>query len=147
MAGINPYPIQQRWVQYMKDTFAQDVFEGGVPTPETIPRDANGQIVPYLVARFSDISRDYRQNSISSARLDNYYSFLDVICVSGYDTTSRSLAGYVMDKMIGASVDETGEMNKVGGGGEFEVLSGRDKPAAYCVSVGFRYTYNFNNQA
>ena len=145
--SINPYPVQQRWVQFMNDTFAQEVFEGGVPTPETIMRDNNGQIKPYLVARFSDVSRDYRGNAMGGARLDHYYGFLDVIVVSGYDTVTRNLAGYVMDKMLGASVAESGQLNKVGGGGAFEILSGRDKPAAYCLAVGFRYSYNFTHQS
>lgn len=145
--SINPYPVQQRLVQYMDDTFVQPVFEGGVPNPETIVRDGNGNISPYIVARFSDLSRDYRQNSLASARLDNYYSFLDCVIVAPSDRIARSIGGYVIDKMIGAQVEETGELAKVGGGGDFVVLDGRDKPPAFIYVVGFRFTYNFNNQS
>lgn len=146
MAGINPYRVQQRITEYAKTVLKEPIFEGGVPTPETIVRDANGNIKPYLVFRWSDTSRDYRGNSMAGPRLDSYYCFLDVISVSAYDQTSRNVAGNVMDKLIGYTPEEGGPITKVGGGGEFVVLDGRDKPPAYIAATGYRVALNFDLQ-
>lgn len=146
MAGINPYRVQQRITDYIKSVLKEPVFEGGVPTPETIVRDANGNIRPYVVARYSDVSRDYRGNSMAGPRLDSYYGFLDLVCVSAYDTTSRAVAGNAMDKLIGYTPEEGGPLTKVGGGGEFTILDGRDKPMAFVSVTGYRYALNYDLQ-
>lgn len=146
MAGINPYRVQQRITAYLKSVLKEPVFEGAVPSPETIVRDANGNIRPYIVIRYSDISRDYRGNSMAGPRLDSYYCFIDLISVSADDQTSRIVAGNAMDKFIGWVPEEGGPVTKVGGGGEFSILDGRDKPAAMIVASGYRVALNYDLQ-
>jgi hypothetical protein len=146
MAGINPYRVQQRIVDYAGTVLKEPIFEGGVPSPETIVRDGNGNIRPYVVMRFSDVSRDYRGNSMAGPRLDSYYGFCDFVCVAADDRTARAVSGNVMDKMTGFTPDEGGPFTKVGGGGEFTILDGRDKPAAYVSITGYRYALNYDLQ-
>jgi hypothetical protein len=102
MAGIDIFPTQQAIKAALDAEIPWEVVSGGVPTADTIAvRRVEGILNPYVVLRFADIMPAARGKSVAGPLYDEYYSYVDALCVGQTDDEARELASLVNAKLLG----------------------------------------------
>lgn len=141
MTGLNLYAAQKLIKDFMVANIPWHVESGSVPDGEARYLD-NGETVPYVVLRFSDMMPVGGGGSFGGARHGEYYSYVDALCVAPTDDEARELASLVNATLIGQRFENTGEMTTNFGGGSYAVPSGERLPAAFVAVTSFRFILN-----
>lgn len=141
MAGIDVYPSQQAIKAALTVEIPWRVVSGGVPTAESLLRH-EGVLDPYVVLRFSDLMPSARGGSVAGALYDDYYSFVDALCVAETDDEARELASLVNARLLGRTFPNTGQIRRNFGGGIYAVESGNRLPEAYVAVTSFQFSTN-----
>lgn len=141
MAGIDIFPAQQAIKAYVTAEVPWQVVSGGVPTADTLLR-VEGLLNPYVVLRFSDLMPAARGGSVAGASHDEYYSYVDALCVGETDDDARELTSLVNAKLLGRSFPNTTQLSRNFGGGLYAVESGNRLPEAYVAVTSFRFNTN-----
>lgn len=141
MSGIDLYGTQQEIKAYVKANVPWRVVSGGFPEAESIPQ-VNGVCEVYVILRFSNMMPITNGGSFAGAAHDEYYSYVDAMCVGPTDDLALELASMVTRLLTGKKFDNTGELAPNYGGGQFALASGTAHPAAFIAITPFRYTIN-----
>jgi hypothetical protein len=143
MAGIDIYPTQQAIKAALVAEIPWEVVSGGVPTADTITnRRVEGILNPYVVLRFADIMPGARGKSVAGPLYDEYYSYVDALCVGETDDEARELASLVNAKLLGRIFPNTTALARNFGGGLYAVESGNRLPEAFVAVTSFRFNTN-----
>jgi hypothetical protein len=123
------FTTQQDILDKIKAEFGSDiVFDTDYPAPEYEPMEPDGIVLKtYMVVRFNDSVKNIRGGGFGGARYDELYTLVDVLVVGATPDRARSLAygpDGVLDKMVGYTPVDAGEMNKHGGGQVFVASDG-----------------------
>jgi hypothetical protein len=113
MAGIDIYPTQQAIKAAVIAEIPWEVVSGGVPTADEIAgRRVEGILNPYVVLRFADIMPAARGKSVMGPLYDEYYSYVDALCVGQTDDEARELASLVNAKLLGRVFPNTTALSR-----------------------------------
>lgn len=116
----------------------QQVYEGGVPTAETLIRNGD-ELDPYIVVDFGDLSRG-RGSSFAGPRGDDYMLPVRLIAVAHNTTIARQLRTKGTDSLLGYTPIYAGPMHKRPGGGTFVVTDDNGSAVAYLAPSMFHTT-------
>jgi len=146
MTGIDLFSAQEAIKAFVQAEIPQFVVEsGGVPTAESLPFE-NGRLEPYIILRFSDMMPTSGGSSFVGALWDEYYTYVDALCLGETDTVARELAGLVNAKLLGQKFPNTGSVDKNYGGGQFAIFAEANRnPVAFVAVTSYRYAINMDD--
>lgn len=130
--------IQEEIITYLTNTAfpGQEVIETARPDAVTAPRDAAGNIKPFVTYRFGDIAQ-YGPRSFAGARGDDYRLPLYLECVAPTPEIARKLRNRAVDKMLGSTFTLSGDMRKTPGFGSLPVTNSDGAVEAYAYPTSF----------
>ena len=107
-------PIQASIVAQLEAVTALPVLPDGLPDEDSarIPRDASGDVTPFLIVWFRSMHRAPRGNSFGGTRMDSYRSGFDVMCVASDGTTARETLNAIANDIIGWKPVNAGALTK-----------------------------------
>ena len=141
MSGINLFKVQQDIKAYMVANVPWYVESGNVPDAKTL-RTVNGVIDPYVILRFSGMMPTSRGGSFGGAIYDEYYSYVDFLCIGSTDTEARELASLCNRLIIGKKLPNAGEIKPNFGGGTFAISLNDQHPLAFIAVNAYRFSFN-----
>lgn len=146
MTGIDLFSTQQEILAYVQASIPQFVVEsGGIPTAESLPF-VDGVLEPYIVLRFSDDMPTSGGGSFMGAAYDEYYSYVDALCVGQSDTDARELANLVKTYLLGKKFENSAPLKKNYGGGQFAIFSEASRqPLAFIAVSSYRFGTNMTD--
>lgn len=118
------------------------VYEDGVLDETNLVRNAQNQLVPYIVPRYGSIRRRPQGYAIAGTRYDNYYSTVDVSCVAPTGRQARQVLAVVTDALLGFKPDGAVEMTIEGLPDNFAIMNNEGRPTAFVASVRMRHGAN-----
>lgn len=141
--GLDLFSVQQEIKEYLIDSIPQfTVVSGGVPTAESLPF-VNGALEPYVVLRFSDMMPTSGGGSWMGAQWDEYYSYVDGLCLGPTEDDARELANLVNSWMLGKKLSNASAIKKNYGGGSFAIFAEANRnPVAFVATTSFRFGTN-----
>ena len=141
--GLDLYALQDIVKSYLQTVINWPVDSGSTPEAENLQL-VDGLLSPYVVLRFSDgmpvSSRS--GTSFGGSVYDEYYTYVDAMCVAATDDEARKLASIVSRFMLGKKFPNASEVKKSFGGGNFAVPDAQRKPVAFVAITSFRMNYN-----
>ena len=141
MSGINLFKVQQDIKAYMIVNVGWYVDSGNVPDAHTLHLN-NGVLDPYVILRFADMMPTSNGGGFGGAIYNEYYSYVDCLCIGASDTTARELASLCDRLLIGKKFTNTGEVMPNFGGGLFAISLNDQHPLAFIAVTSFRFTFN-----
>lgn len=141
--GFDLLSIQDAITAHIKETLpATQIIEDGVLDEQNLVRDANGQLIPYIVPRYGSIRRKPVGYSVAGTRYDEYYGTVDISCVAPTGRQSRQILNIVTDALIGYKPDGAAEMTIEGLPDNFAIMNNVGRPTAFVASVRMRHGAN-----
>lgn len=116
--------------------FAQNVYRGGIPSTENLVY-VNGVLRPYIVINFGDMAPS-NSKSFIGARGDGYFTSVNFFAVASTAEIAEDIQSLIIDKMLGFTATNAGQMNKSPGGGMFTLISDSGAIEAYTSMASFR---------
>lgn len=142
VGGLNTFATQKNIFEYLKANLDFDVVDTEIPDSTTVQR-VNGELIPYVVVRFSDSLANGQQQSFGGPRHDGYYGLAQMICVARTGMESLELASAVNNLLIGYTPDaNSGPLTKDFGGGSFNIRGVNTSPSFVVSIVAFRFLTN-----
>lgn len=139
---LNLSQVKDEIRAYIHDTFAQTVVEQAVPDARTVKRE-NGKIPLYIAFHFGDLQRMYQGGQGLAGVRNNDHELPIYFQSIGPDPVSAGqTADRVVDVMLGADFEFTGEIRKRPGGGMFPIIASNDAVEAYQFPSSFAVTVN-----
>jgi hypothetical protein len=123
------------------------VIEDSLPDDVQIPRDAQDQMIPYIILRYSPLRERAYGGSIAGARDGDYYGNVDVMTAAPAGRMARQLLDVVSDALIGFDAGDGGETTLEGGASQFVVSSNEVRPTQFVCTVRMRFVVNGKNVA
>ena len=115
---------------------AQTVYRGGIPSTENLVY-VNGVLRPYVVINFGDMAPSNSRSFIGS-RGDGYFTSVNFFAVASTAEIAEDIQSVIIDKMLGFTPTNAGQLNKTPAGGTFTLLSDSGAVEAYTALASFR---------
>lgn len=141
MSGLDLFSLQQEVKAYLVSVINWPVDSGATPEAENLQL-TDGVLQPYVVLRFSDGMPLSGGESFGGSKFDEYYTYVDALCIGATDEDARALANVVNRFMLGKVFENSTEVKKAYGGGIFAVADAARKPVAFVAVTSFRMNYN-----
>lgn len=129
-------------LELLRDEFAQEIVEQGVPDIKTVKRNPAGDIDPYIAIQFGDLQQG-RATSMAGPRGDDYILPIYVQCIAPEVEIARALQNKILDVMLGAGFPWSGNVRKRPGGGMFTMTNSNSATEAYTFPASFGLTVQF----
>lgn len=123
-------------LDYLTNSFAQPVFEMGVPDTDTVPRNEVGAIYPLIAVQFGDIIPMGARN-MATPRGDDYHIPIYIQFVAPRPKIARQLYNKGIDVFLGESFPFSGSVRKRVGGGMFTLNGSNGATEAYMYPASF----------
>jgi hypothetical protein len=142
MAGIDLVAYQDEIASHIETTFpSYEIIEDEVLDDESIAR-LQEKTKPFIVLRWSGLTRSATNASFSGVRHDDYISDFDVIAVAPKPRIARQLLNYFMDRLIGHKLSNGYQLTPTLGQTVFPASENGASPKLY-LGVGtleFRFS-------
>lgn len=122
--------------------FAQPIVEQGIPDIETVLRNQNGQIDPYIALQFGDLQQG-RTTSFVGPRGDDYVMPVYLQCIAPKVSIARGLHNKLLDVFLGEEFPWSGNVRKRPGGGMFTMTNSNSATEAYAAPASFGVPVQF----
>lgn len=122
--------------------FAQPIVEQGIPDIETVLRNQNGQIDPYIAIQFGDLQQG-RTYSFVGPRGDDYVMPVYFQCIAPKVSIARGLHNKLLDVFLGEEFPWSGNVRKRPGGGMFTMTNSNSATEAYAAPASFGVPVQF----
>lgn len=140
--ALNLSDIKAEIREYIRDQFSQPVVEQSVPDYKSVRREA-GAIVPYIAFHFGDLQRMYRGGQgFSGTRYNDHELPIYFQAIASTPEKASAIADRVIDVMLGADFEFTGQIRKRPGGGMFPIVESNAATEAYQFPSSFAVTVN-----
>lgn len=137
--------VQDAIVAHLENSITQMVVEQGIPDPQTVLRDSNGNVQVYVAIQFGDFQRTYTGQAVAGVRHDDYEIPIYIQVIAPAPKIGRKLAGgKIADAMLGFSTGGTGEVRKREGGGMWTLISSNSATPAYMFPSSYAVTVQFH---
>lgn len=120
----------------------QTVYENIIPEDKILEYNANGNLMPFIVAQYSGMVLDRLSRGIVGVRSDSGLSYVEVLCVGPSERSARQVAGLVRDKLTGYAPTGAGQLEPEASGKPYGVSDASNRPIKYVVSVPFIFSVN-----
>lgn len=127
---------QQNLIDLLKNNFAQKSYEIAVPEPETLKRNAKGEVDPYIAYQFGNLQDGYSETFAGVVSGDFWLHF-NMQVVASDAALARKISNKMMRVFLGYSETYGGEV-KPRLGGVMQSYGNMDGTiAAYVFPVSF----------
>lgn len=131
--------VQEDILEYLEGIFHarnQKVVEQSIPNSQTVLRNSQGQIEPYIAIQFGDL-QEGRLHNMAGPRGDDYVMPVYTQVIAPSPKIARRIANRLRNAMIGASFGWTGSVRKRPGGGMFPIVTSNGATEAYQMPASF----------
>jgi len=142
MSGINLVAYQDEIAAYITSTFPNyEIIEDEVFDDESIAR-LQQKTKPFIVLRWSGMTRNANNASIAGVRYDEYISDFDVIATAPMPRLARRLLNYFMDGLIGHTLSNGYQLTPTIGQAVFPATENSASPKLYLAigTLEFRFS-------
>jgi len=145
MAGIDLLAYQDEITAHIESAFPDyEVLEDNVLDDEAILRSQN-KTKPFIVLRWSGLSRNSVGASFSGVRHDEYMSNFDLIAVAPAPKIARTVLNYVMDALIGHQLSNGYPLTPMLGQSVFPLTETGASPMLYLGIGSLQFRFNAEN--
>jgi len=142
MSGINLFAYQDEIATHVASEFPNyEIVEDEVFDDESIAR-LQQKTKPFIVLRWSGMTRNTSNASIAGVRYDEYISDFDIIATAPAPKIARRLLNYFMDGLIGHTLSNGSQLTPTTGQAIFPLTEDGASPKLY-LAVGtleFRFS-------
>jgi hypothetical protein len=142
MSGIDLVAYQDEISAHIVSAFPNyEIIEDEVFDDESIAR-LQSKVKPFIVLRWSGMTRNSANASVAGVRHDEYISDFDIIATAPTPKISRRLLNYFMDALIGHKLSNGYSLTPTMGQSIFPLTENGSSPKMY-LGVGtleFRFT-------
>lgn len=139
--ALNLSDIKDAIRAYLEANIVDDVVEQAVPDAQTVLRNADGTVKPYVSYQFGDLQRLYGgARGLIGVRHDDYELPIRIQAQAPDAKMASDMADHVLDVALGFSSDYTGEVRKRPGGGMFSIVNTNGATECYTFPVSFAVT-------
>lgn len=139
----NLYLMQEAITAHVKSLTVLPVEEDQWPDDKPLPMSTDGKIKPYIILRYAPRRSSYAERSMRGARLDGYWSSVDVVCVTNDGNKSRKMLEGLMDELVGWKPDGVSPLSQRPDAGDpamFTVSSNEARPTQYIAQSRLRFS-------
>lgn len=119
------------------------VFEDTLPDEVMPGRDADGQMIPYIILRFGPLRKAYGTGeAVAGVRHDNYFGTVDVMGIAPTGRMARQLFDILTDCLVGFAPGDGGTISLEGSASNFVVSSNEARPTQMVCMVRMKFPAN-----
>lgn len=145
MNGLNLVSIQDAIATHIETTFPQyEIKEDEVLDDEYLLRVAN-KTKPFVVIRWSGMTRQIVGASFGGVRHDEYSSSFDIIAVAPKPVIARKVLTLFMDRLIGYKISTGYPLTPTLGQSVFPVVDNNGVPHLYLGVGTLEFRFNSDN--
>ena len=141
----NLHAIQDAITAKVKSLTVIPVEEDQWPDDKPLPMGTDGKIKPYIILRFGPRRPSYTGRSMRGARLDEYWSSVDLTCITNDGNKSRKMLEGLLDELVGFKPDGVSPLAQRPDAGDpamFVVSANESRPTQYVASTRLRFSIN-----
>jgi len=145
MSGIDLVAIQEEIALHVRTTFPQyEIKEDEVLDDEYVLRVSN-KTKPFVVIRWSGLSRDASNASFAGVRHDEYLSRFDLVAVAPAPKIARKVLNICMDQLIGWRISNGAQLTPTLGQTVFPSVDNNGVPHLYLGIGTLEFRFNSEN--
>lgn len=145
MAGIDLLSYQDEITAHIETTFPNyEIIEDEVLDDESIARLQN-KTKPFIVLRWSGLSRNPSNASFAGVRHDEYISDFDIIAIAPSPRIARQLLNYFMDRLIGHKLSNGYQLTPLLGQAVYPATESGASPKLYMGIGTLEFRFNAEN--
>ncbi len=119
------------------------IYEDMLPDEVMPERDANLQMIPYIILRYGPLRKGYSTGeAIAGARHDNYFGTMDAMTCAPNGRMSRQMFDILTDRLIGFDAGGGGSITLEGAASNFVVSSNEARPTQMVCMVRLKFPVN-----
>lgn len=139
--------VQDAVLAHLRAEMAQPIIEQAIPGPETVVRDENGQINPYVALQFGDIQPLAGGKSLIGPRGDDYWIGIYCQSIAPRPDVARKMSNRLVDVFLGETFPWAGNVRKRAGYGMFPISTSTGATEAYEFPSFFQLLVQIGNDA
>jgi hypothetical protein len=142
MSGIDLVSIQDEIALHIETTFPQyEVKEDELLDDEYLQR-INRKTKPFVIIRWSGLTREVSNASFGGVRHDEYSSRFDLIAVAPAPRIARKVLNLFMDQLIGWKISNGAALTPTLGQAVFPVTDRTGSPHLYLAVGTLEFRFN-----
>lgn len=99
--GFDLYAIEKEIKEYLQAEYpAYPFYTNQIPEDEAMPR-TDGEVLPFFVIQNGPLTPRVRGKNVAGVRHDEYYSWVQIICISSVEDDCSAALSMVTDKLTG----------------------------------------------
>lgn len=127
---------------YLEDNLAQEVIEQAFIDADTVLRDNQGRVKPFVAVSFGDLQQG-RLKSMASVTGDDHTLPLRIQAVGPTPKVTRQLWSRTLELLLGKQFTWTGETRKRPGGALFPIANTDNSTEAFSFAASFGIPIQF----
>lgn len=139
--------IQEDILAYLGTEMPQPIIEQAIPGPETVIRNEQGLIDPYVALQFGDIQPLAGGKSFVGPRGDDYWMGVYCQSIAPRPDIARKVSNKLVDVFLGMTFDWAGSVRKRSGYGMFPISTSTGATEAYEFPTFFQLLIQIGNEA
>ena len=133
------HAIEQDTKDYLESLFPEYPFYvSAVPEDEVTPRE-DEEVLPFFVIQNGPLWPRARGRAVAGARHDEYYSWMQLICISSVEDDASAALSMVTDPLIGYKTDKHTAFIPDGSGTDYGSRQYSVRPVLYYRSQRFEF--------
>ncbi len=135
--SVDPTPTFESILAFVRDSvpFPDRVYDGAIPSEKSLPRDASGNVLPFISVWLGGPVRWDKSTHITSSRADSYLLYATIDVFGPNAKIVRQVKGQVLDGLLGR-VPTNGTEIQLVANTHFPQYAQQNRPAIYYESVG-----------
>jgi hypothetical protein len=145
MNGIDLVSLQDEILLHIQTTFPQyQIIEDELLDDESLLR-VDKKTKPFVVIRWSGLSRDPANASFAGVRHDEYFSRFDIVAVAPSPKIARRVLNFFMDNLIGWKISTGAQLTPELGQSVFPTVDRSGSPHLYLGVGTLAFRFNSSN--
>lgn len=139
----NENQIQDDILEFLDNAVPERVYEQAIPDDQTVLRDENGFMFPYVAVQFGDLQAGFSY-SFAGPRGDDYILPIYIQAIAPEPRIARRLANRIRNALLGEDFKYAGSVRKRSGGGMFPLVTSNGATEAYLMPASFGLLVQFD---
>lgn len=142
--GLGLVPLHDAITARVKATLPNTpVHEDTLPDEVMPQRDADMQMIPYIVLRYGPLRKAYGTGeALAGVRHDNYFGTVDAMAVAPTGRMARQVFDILVDCLVGFQPGGGGSISLEGAASNFVVSSNEARPTQMVCMVRMKFPAN-----